>query len=80
MAELRHKELTDGILGTFYDVCNCLGFGFSEKTLSICVISVLLFSNPPNISENLLLIHVIRILLLDPCQHPAVSPFSPPPS
>ena len=29
--ELLHKELTDGILKTFYDVYNVLGYGFLEK-------------------------------------------------
>jgi GxxExxY protein len=29
--DLKHKELTDGILKTFYEVYNELGFGFLEK-------------------------------------------------
>ena len=29
--ELKHKELTDAILKTFYDVYNELGYGFLEK-------------------------------------------------
>ena len=29
--DLKHKELTDGILKTFYEVYNELGYGFSEK-------------------------------------------------
>jgi GxxExxY protein len=31
MNRLLHKELTDGILKTFYDVYNRLGFGFMER-------------------------------------------------
>lgn len=29
--DLKHKELTDGILKTFYEVYNELGYGFLEK-------------------------------------------------
>jgi len=29
--ELKHKELTDKIIGLFYDVYNGLGYGFLEK-------------------------------------------------
>jgi GxxExxY protein len=29
--DLKHKELTDGILRTFYEVYNELGYGFLEK-------------------------------------------------
>ena len=31
MAELVHKELTDSIIRTYYDVYNELGYGFLEK-------------------------------------------------
>lgn len=30
-AEYRHRELTQQIIGSFYDVYNALGFGFLEK-------------------------------------------------
>ncbi len=31
MEKLLHKEITDGIIGTYYEVYNELGFGFLEK-------------------------------------------------
>lgn len=31
MTEYQHFELTKGIIGTFYDVYNALGYGFLEK-------------------------------------------------
>lgn len=31
MADLKHKDVTDGIIGAFYHVYNALGYGFLEK-------------------------------------------------
>ena len=31
-SKLRHADLTDKIIGVFYDVCNELGYGFLEST------------------------------------------------
>jgi hypothetical protein len=40
MDKLLHKELTDEIIGAFYDVYNELGYGFLEKSIKMrCIMS-----------------------------------------
>jgi GxxExxY protein len=38
---LKHSELTDKIIGVFYDVCNELGYGFLESTYAEAMASAL---------------------------------------